>query len=90
LTGDFVSSFCYPVVSERRDEIVNELKANDIACRPLIAGALSQSPMWKRFGSVEVNNSNAKIVHECGFYVPNHQGMTTEDVDMICDIILKY
>jgi len=90
LTGDFVSNFCYPIVSESRDAIVKELKENDIACRPLIAGALSKSPMWKRFGGMEVNNPNAKIVHEYGFYVPNHQGMTTEDVDKVCDIILKY
>jgi CDP-6-deoxy-D-xylo-4-hexulose-3-dehydrase len=90
MKGDFVSSFCYPVVSERRDEIVKEFKKNDIACRPLIAGSLSNSPMWKRFGDKEVNNPNVAIIDKYGFYVPNHQGMTTDDVDKICDIILKY
>jgi CDP-6-deoxy-D-xylo-4-hexulose-3-dehydrase len=90
LTGDFVSNFCYPIVSESREAIVKELKENDIACRPLIAGALSKSPMWKRFGGMEVNNFKASLVHKFGFYVPNHQGMTTEDVDKVCDIILKY
>ena len=90
MKGDFVSSFCYPVVSESRDEIVKEFKKNDIACRPLIAGSLSNSPMWKRFGDKEVNNPNVAIIDKYGFYVPNHQGMTTDDVDKICDIILKY
>ncbi len=90
LTGDFVSSFCYPILHEKRDAIVAELRANDIACRPLIAGALSQSPMWKNFGDYTPNNRNAMGVHKLGCYVPNHQGMTTDDVDKVCDIILKY
>ncbi len=89
LTGDFVSNFCYPIVSESREAIVKELKENDIACRPLIAGALSNSPMWQKFGKAD-RNFNALVIDNFGFYVPNHQGMTTEDVDKVCDIILKY
>lgn len=89
--GDFISSFCYPVMLEgNREECVAELKANDIACRPLIAGSLSKSPMWKNFGDYTPNNRNAELVDKTGFYVPNHQGMTTDDVDKISDIILKY
>ncbi len=89
LTGDFVSNFCYPIVSESREAIVKELKENDIACRPLIAGALSNSPMWQKFGKAD-RNFNALVIDNFGFYVPNHQGMTTDDVDKVCDIILKY
>ena len=88
--GDFVSSFCYPVLLDKRDECVAELRANDIACRPLIAGSLSKSPMWKQFGEYSPNNHNADAVHRKGFYVPNNQGTTTANVDTICDIILKY
>tara|TARA_R110001592_G_scaffold120331_2_gene324383 strand:- start:10442 stop:11605 length:1164 start_codon:yes stop_codon:yes gene_type:complete len=88
--GDFVSNFCYPVLLSKRDEVVAELKANNIMCRPLIAGSMSKSPMWKKFGDYTPNNPNATNVDRKGFYVPNHQGMTTDDVDKICDIILKY
>jgi CDP-6-deoxy-D-xylo-4-hexulose-3-dehydrase len=88
--GDFVSSFCYPILLNRRDECVAELKANNIACRPLIAGSISKSAMWKKFGSYTPNNRNASTIDRLGFYVPNHQGMTTRDVDKISDIILKY
>jgi len=88
--GDFVSSFCYPVLLSKRDECVADLKVNEIACRPLIAGSLSKSPMWRKFGNYTPNNPNATNVDRKGFYVPNHQGMTTDDVDKICDIILKY
>ena len=57
---------------------------------PLIAGSISKSPMWKKFGNYTPNNRNASTIDRLGFYVPNHQGMTTRDVDKISDIILKY
>lgn len=88
--GDFISSFCYPVLLDNRNECVAELRANDIMCRPLIAGSIGKSPMWKKFGDYTPNNRNAELVDNKGFYVPNHQGMSTEHVDKICDIILKY
>lgn len=87
---DFVSSFCYPVVLQERDKCIAELRANDIACRPLIAGSLTRSPMWKKFGGMEVNNPNAEVINDYGFYVPNHQGMGDKEVEQICNIIKKY
>lgn len=87
---DFVSSFCYPVILQERDKCIAELRANDIACRPLIAGSLTRSPMWKKFGGMEVNNPNAEVVNDYGFYVPNHQGMGDKEVEQICNIIKKY
>jgi len=88
--GDFISSFCYPVLLDNRNECVAELRANNIMCRPLIAGSIGKSPMWRKFGDYTPNNRNAELVDNKGFYVPNHQGMSTEHVDKICDIILKY
>lgn len=87
---DFVSSFCYPVVLQERDKCIAELRANNIACRPLIAGSLTRSPMWRKFGCMEVNNPNAEVVNDYGFYVPNHQGMGDKEVEQICNIIKKY
>ena len=87
---EFVSSFCYPVILIERDKCIAELRANDIACRPLIAGSLTRSPMWKNFGGTAVNNPNAEIVQDFGFYVPNHQGMGDKEVELICNIINKY
>ncbi|MDB4430221.1 DegT/DnrJ/EryC1/StrS aminotransferase family protein [bacterium] len=88
--GDFVSSFCYPIILQERNKCIAELRANDIACRPLIAGSLTKSPMWKKFGGMEVNNPNAIFVNDYGFYCPNHQGLSDTDIERICDIIIKY
>ena len=46
--------------------------------------------MWKKFGGKEVNNPNAEVVQDYGFYVPNHQGMGDKEVEQICNIIKKY
>ena len=77
-------------ILQERDKCIAELKANNIDCRPLIAGSLTRSPMWKNFGGLEVNNPNAETVHEYGFYVPNHQGISDKEVEQICNIIKKY
>ncbi len=88
--GDFVSNFCYPVILQDRNKCVAELMENNIACRPLIAGSITESPMWKRFGKRIVDNGNAKFVHDYGFYCPNHQGMGDKEIEQICNIINKY
>jgi dTDP-4-amino-4,6-dideoxygalactose transaminase len=33
---------------------------------------------------------NCSIIDERGVYVPNHDKMTKEDVDRVCDILVKY
>ena len=34
--------------------------------------------------------TNCTKIDECGIYVPNHDKMTKEEIDRICDILLKY
>ena len=90
LPSEFVSSFCYPVILKNRDACVEELRANDIACRPLIAGSICKNPFWKKWGNREVELTNTPLIDKYGLYVPNHQDVTLEDVDKMCDIILKH
>ncbi len=86
----FVSNFAYPIVSEKRDVIVNELIKNGVEVRPLIAGNMANKPLWyERYDRKEFKNAN--VIDRYGFYVPNHQDMTNEDIEYICKIInLQY
>jgi CDP-6-deoxy-D-xylo-4-hexulose-3-dehydrase len=86
----FVSNFAYPIVSEKRDVIVNELIKNGVEVRPLIAGNMANKPFWyERYDRKEFKNAN--VIDRYGFYVPNHQDMTNEDIEYICKIInLQY
>lgn len=82
----FISNFAFPIINVNKTKIVNELIQNNIEVRPLIAGDMSQKPMWYEVYG-EVNLPNCKRVHEYGFYVPNHQDLSFKDIKLIYDII---
>jgi CDP-6-deoxy-D-xylo-4-hexulose-3-dehydrase len=82
--GDFVSSFAIPVITEKRNEIVSKFQEMGVEVRPLIAGNMANKPMWK--GSKE-NLPNCNLVDNYGFYLPNHQDLTFDDINLICKII---
>jgi CDP-6-deoxy-D-xylo-4-hexulose-3-dehydrase len=70
-----------------RNKIIEQLKENNIETRPLIAGNMANKPFWiKRYGH-STNLPNADIVDKQGFYVPNHQGLVKEDIEVIASII---
>ena len=81
---NFISNFAYPIVSKNREKIVNKLIENNIEVRPLIAGSMARKPFWK--GRVD-NLPNCDIINNYGFYIPNHQDLSEEDIDIICKII---
>jgi CDP-6-deoxy-D-xylo-4-hexulose-3-dehydrase len=84
--GDFVSNFAYPIINENREKIVNELMLNNIEVRPLIAGDMSKKPMWtKKYGIVSLKN--CELINKYGFYIPNHQGLTFDEIKTIVSII---
>ena len=83
----FISSFCYPIVNRNRDAIVKRLRDNDIECRPLIAGSITMSPMWRKFGGGHTNIPISQEINRYGLYVPNHQGMDEQDVRNIVSLI---
>ena len=83
---DFISNFAYPIVNEKRDIIVNKLLSNNIEVRPLIAGDMSKKPMWvKKYGTVSLKNCD--LINKYGFYIPNHQGLTSDEIQTIVSII---
>ena len=86
--GDFISNFAYPVVSKDRNEIVQSLIENEVEVRPLIAGSIGLSPFWiKRYGITNLDNCN--LINDYGFYIPNHHGLTSEDIKFVSDVINK-
>ena len=83
-SGDYVSNFAVPIVNDHRDEIVKELQDNDIEVRPLIAGNMANKPMWK---GRKDNLPNCDMLDKNGFYIPNHQDLTIEEIDLIINIV---
>jgi CDP-6-deoxy-D-xylo-4-hexulose-3-dehydrase len=90
--GSYTSSFAIPVIcksSEDKNKLIKELTDNNITCRPLISGSMGTQPFYtKIYGQNKLPNCSK--LDECGIYVPNHDKMTTEDIDIVCEILLKY
>jgi len=81
---NFISSFAMPVLAKNRDSIVNNLLKNNIEVRPLIAGNMGRKPMWKGKND---DLPNCDLIDKNGFYVPNHQDLTKEEILLITKII---
>lgn len=91
-SDEFTSNFAIPVItktSEDKQKLIKELEENNIACRPLISGSMGTQPFYKKLYG-ENKLPNCSIIDERGVYVPNHDKMTKEDIDRVCDILLKY
>jgi CDP-6-deoxy-D-xylo-4-hexulose-3-dehydrase len=84
--GDFVSNFAMPIVSKNKENILTNLIKNNIECRPLIAGNLANKPFWyENFNKPWLKN--CELIDQYGFYIPNHQDLTENDLDKIIEII---
>ena len=89
---EFTSNFAIPVITktpEDKQKLIKELEENNIACRPLISGSMGTQPFYKKLYG-ENKLPNCSIIDERGVYVPNHDKMTKEDIERVCDILLKY
>lgn len=83
---NFISNFAYPMISEKRDEIVKVLKQNNIEVRPLICGSMGGQPMYvKLYGKKVLKNANE--IDKYGFYLPNHPSLTKNDIMKIINLI---
>jgi len=84
--SNFISNFAMPILSKNRNSIVENLIKNNIECRPLIAGNLANKPFWyENFPKPKLKN--CELLDAYGFYIPNHQDLTNDDLDKIIKII---
>lgn len=82
----FTSNFCYPIIHPKRDELVRALKEKEVEVRPLVCGSMGNQPFYtNRYGKKELINCNT--VDSFGLYIPNNPSLTTEDLDLMIDII---
>lgn len=89
--GSYTASFCIPVIAnspEQKMEIAKELLEKNVECRPLICGSMGTQPFYiKKYGRVEL--PNVTKLDECGLYIPNHPKLTEEEINRMCDCIIR-
>lgn len=84
--GTMVSNFCYPLITEKRDELVTALARAGVDSRPLVCGSIARHPFWyERFGRAEL--PFADIVHDNGMYIPNNHEMTPAEVEYVAQVV---
>ena len=88
---DFLSNFAVPVVCTSRkirDKLVQRCK-NRVEIRPVVGGDMVVQPFFRKYmpGMLsEINNANAKLVHEQGLYFGNNPELTEKEMQEIIRI----
>jgi CDP-6-deoxy-D-xylo-4-hexulose-3-dehydrase len=78
-----VPAFAIPVVcpsKQARDAYVDKCHEMGIETRPIVAGNMNKQPFFQPY----VQSHGLPVadrVHECGFYLPNHPDLTSEEVE---------
>ena len=85
----FRSSFAFgffikdPAKYSKR-KLIKYLSKNGIESRPLLAGNLARHPFYNLYcDKPRVDLSNSDKIHDGGIYLPNHQGLTFEDIEYV-------
>jgi CDP-6-deoxy-D-xylo-4-hexulose-3-dehydrase len=81
-------AFCASASSgAHRDRVARALRAAGVETRPVGGGNMSRQPFWRdRFGAQAFPVGD--LVHDRCFQLPNHPGLSLEDIDHICDTVL--
>ncbi len=73
-----------------RDEIFEELKLNDIVARKYFYPLVNEMECYKDFSSADVNKTPiAKHIADRVLTLPLYADLSMEEVDKICEIVLK-
>ena len=89
--NSFTANFAIPIIVETKDKknnLIQKLKENQISCRPLISGSMGTQPFYKKIYG-EYKLPNASIIDERGMYLPNHDKMTKDEINIICNTLLS-
>jgi CDP-6-deoxy-D-xylo-4-hexulose-3-dehydrase len=89
--GSQVASISVGLIADSREQrrhIVKNLAQHGIETRIFSAGNLGLHPFWtSRYGVTSF--PVADRIHHCGFFLPNHAGLTTEDIVAISQAVME-
>lgn len=76
-----------PLQCPNRLELIKFLEANNVQTRVTFAGNITRHPAYREY-LCEFKNAD-KIMSD-GFLLGAHHGMSTEDVDRVCDLLKEF
>ena len=77
-----------PESSRNRKDVVNLLMEANIECRPIVTGDFTQNEVMKYF-DYEIHDelTNAKYLHENGFFVGNQQVLMQREINLLFNVL---
>lgn len=87
---DLFSNFALPVICKSKDILNNYIDIFDqanVEIRPIVWGDLTQQLFWTKLYGTNNNQTNAKLIHEQGFYFGNSPEYTEEEIDLLLSLI---
>ena len=83
---NFISNFAYPLIFKDKKTFEKyKLKFSNVEIRPIIGGSMTKQPFLKN----EFSCPNAEQAHELGFYIPNNPYLTEEEINYLCERLIK-
>ncbi len=76
-----------PLQYHNRYELLKYLEKQNIQTRVTFAGNVTRHPVYRNYLA---NFDNADTIMKNGFLLGSHHGMSTEDVDYVCDHLIKF
>lgn len=89
---DIVSDFSVPVICKSKEIFEKYLqKFSDawVEVRPIVWWDLTQSIFWKKLYWESSKETNAKYIHNNGFYFWNSPEYTEEEIELLCSLLKK-
>ena len=88
---DVVSNFAYSLVF-KSGEIFERYRrkfSEKVEIRPIVAGSITEQPFFVNFIGTKEKYPNAKKIHQFGFYFPNREDLTEEEINIIVNLLRK-
>ncbi len=87
---DIISNFAFPLIFNNRDdyfEYRNKFMENEVEIRPIVSGNIIEQPFFNKYSNQVYKLKNATFIHENGFYFPNNPDLTSEEKEVLIDLL---
>ncbi|MDP1955353.1 MAG: DegT/DnrJ/EryC1/StrS aminotransferase family protein [Polaromonas sp.] len=87
---DLFSSFAIPVICTKSDiflQYKEKFTRAEVEIRPMIAGNMARQPFYRKYIGNPGSQPNAEFIHKNSFYFGNHPELTSEEVDLVCNLL---
>lgn len=84
---DDMDWLAFPLQHPNRSELIRYLEKNDVQIRVTFAGNVTRHPAYRHLLG---DFANADTIMRDGFLLGAHHGLTTKELDRVCELLIKF